>query len=50
MADDIVACSELRRQLSRCLEPVLDHVVGDPDTRADDGFLRELGPAERAGG
>lgn len=47
MTNDIVASGESSGQLGRSLEVVLDQVVGDPDSGADNRFLRELGPAER---
>lgn len=50
VTDDVVAWCEFGGQLSGDLEVVGDELVGNPGSWADDGVLRDLGPAERTGG
>lgn len=49
MTNDIVAWCEFGRQLGGDLKVVGDEFVGDPGSGADDGVLRDLGPAEGTG-
>jgi hypothetical protein len=50
MTNDVVARRKFRWKHSRDLELVLDERVGNPGSRADNGRLRDLGPAERTRG
>lgn len=49
MANDVVARSKFGGKDSRDLEVVLDERVCNPSSWADDGRLRDLGPAESTG-
>jgi hypothetical protein len=49
VADDVVAWRKVLGECSGNFEVVLDERVGYPDVGADDGGLRDLGPAEGAG-
>ena len=50
MTDNVVARSKFGGKDSRDLELVLDERVCNPSSWADDGGLRDLGPAESTGG
>ena len=50
MTDNVVARGKFGGEHSRDLELVLDERVCNPGSWADDGGLRDLGPAESTGG